>query len=96
MSKMSQLHASMHDSYSMGVEDERERVLTIIKVGLQVADIVAAVDVLKMLERMVSDGVEIHADKKSNEQSETSKAFDSMFNTTDKIDLLSIRPKEDK
>ena len=63
MSKMSQLHASFNDSYSMGVAAERERVLAIIGVGLQVADIVPAIDVLKMLDRMVREGVEVESPK---------------------------------
>jgi len=63
MSKMSQLHASMSDSYAMGVEEERERVLNIINVGLQVADVIGAVDVLKMMQRMVFEGVEISSPK---------------------------------
>lgn len=93
MSKMSQLHASMSDSYAMGVEEERERVMNIINVGLQVADILGAVDVLKMMSRMVSEGVEISSPKKNAEAED---AFNQMFDIRPGLDSLTIRKKEEK
>ena len=84
MSKMSQLHSQMSDSYSMGVENERERVLNIISIGLQVADVIGAIDVLQMMKRMVSEGVEISAPK-------TIAKVDDPFNAT-----FEIRPGLDE
>jgi hypothetical protein len=59
MSKMSQLHASMSDSWSMGANEERERVLAIIDLGISVSDIAGSVEALKMCRRLVESGVAV-------------------------------------
>lgn len=99
MSKMSELHASMNDSYSMGVQAERDRVLAIINVGLQVADILSAIDALKMVKRMVSEGVELDAPKKTPEErdAQAERAFNEMFGeAVTRLESLTIRKEEKK